>query len=48
MNKLRCWNCRHRYLLPEKKMTAKEVSEATNGTWSEEAVINKLGIVRKC
>lgn len=33
--------------LPEKKMTAKEVSEATNGTWSEEAVINKLGIVEK-
>ena len=30
--------------LPEKTMTAKEISEATKGTWSEEAVIEKLGI----
>ncbi len=33
--------------LPEKIMTAKEISNATNGVWSEEAVINKLGIVQK-
>lgn len=33
--------------LPEKKMTAKEISEATGGNWSEEAIINKLGIVEK-
>lgn len=33
--------------LPSKKMTAKEISELTNGVWSEEAVINKLGIVEK-
>ena len=33
--------------LPAKKMTAKEISERTNGVWSEEAVINKLGIVEK-
>ena len=33
--------------LPEKRMTAKEISEATGGNWSEEAVINKLGIVEK-
>lgn len=31
--------------LPSKKMTAKEISEKTNGVWSEEAIINKLGIV---
>lgn len=31
---------------PKKYMTAKEISEATNGNWSEEAVINKLGIKR--
>lgn len=30
--------------LPEKTMSAKEISEATNGTWSEDAVIQKLGI----
>ena len=29
--------------LPEKRMTAKEVSEATGGNWSEEAVVKKLG-----
>ena len=28
--------------LPEKRMTAKEVSEATGGNWSEEAVVKKL------
>ena len=33
--------------LPKKIMTAKEVSEATNGVWSEEAVAAKLGIVQK-
>lgn len=33
--------------LPEKRMTAKEVSEATGGNWSEEAVVKKLGIVEK-
>ena len=33
--------------LPNKKMTAKEISDATGGTWSEDAVINKLGITEK-
>lgn len=33
--------------LPSKKMTAKEISEKTNGVWSEDAVINKLGIREK-
>ena len=33
--------------LPKKTMTAKEISEATGGAWSEEAVIDKLGIVKK-
>jgi len=33
--------------IPEKIMTAKEISEATNGVWVEEAVINKLGIIEK-
>ncbi|MGD9909174.1 MAG: 3-oxoacyl-ACP synthase [Candidatus Izemoplasmatales bacterium] len=33
--------------LPKEKMTAKEISEKTNGVWSEEAVIQKLGIVEK-
>ncbi|MFT9494867.1 3-oxoacyl-ACP synthase [Anaerosolibacter sp.] len=33
--------------LPEHIMTAKEISQATNGVWSEEAVMNKLGIIRK-
>ncbi len=33
--------------LPENVMTAKEISKETNGLWSEEAVINKLGIIRK-
>ena len=33
--------------LPKKIMTAKEISDATKGVWSEDAVINKLGIVQK-
>ncbi|MDD4291394.1 MAG: 3-oxoacyl-ACP synthase [Clostridia bacterium] len=33
--------------LPEKIMTAKEISEATKGVWTEDAVINKLGIRQK-
>jgi 3-oxoacyl-[acyl-carrier-protein] synthase-3 len=33
--------------LPEHIMTAKEISQATNGLWNEEAVMNKLGIIRK-
>ena len=33
--------------VPEKIMTAKEISEATGGVWSEEAVEKKLGIKQK-
>lgn len=33
--------------IPETKMTAKEISDATNGVWSEEAIVEKLGIVHK-
>lgn len=33
--------------IPEPRMTAKEISEATKGTWAEDAVINKLGVVQK-
>jgi len=33
--------------LPERVMTAREISEATRGFWSEDAVQKKLGIVRK-
>ena len=33
--------------MPETKMTAKQISEATKGVWSEAAVIEKLGIVEK-
>lgn len=33
--------------IPEGRMTAKEISEATKGYWAEEAVIEKLGIVEK-
>lgn len=33
--------------LPSKKMTAKEISDKTNGIWSEDAVKNKLGIIEK-
>ncbi len=33
--------------LPDTYMTAKEIAEATNGVWSEEAIRNKLGINKK-
>ncbi len=33
--------------LPEKTMTAKQISEATEGKWSEDAVKSKLGIIKK-
>ncbi|MGD9964289.1 MAG: 3-oxoacyl-ACP synthase, partial [Candidatus Izemoplasmatales bacterium] len=33
--------------LPDNYMTAKEISALTNGIWAEEAVIEKLGIVKK-
>lgn len=33
--------------IPEKVMTAAEISDATLGVWSEQAVIEKLGIVNK-
>lgn len=33
--------------LPENHMTAKEISDATNGVWSEDAVYQKLGIKQK-
>lgn len=33
--------------LPKTIMTAKEISDATNGIWSEDAVKNKLGIIQK-
>lgn len=33
--------------IPQKYMSAKEISEATKGKWSEDAVINKLGVKRK-
>lgn len=33
--------------LPEDRMTAKEISDATKGFWSEEAIIEKLGIREK-
>lgn len=33
--------------LPKNRMTAKEISEMTNGVWSEQAVIDKLGIKEK-
>lgn len=33
--------------IPEPRMTAKDISEATKGTWTEEAIINKLGIKEK-
>lgn len=33
--------------IPEKVMTAAEISDATLGVWSEQAVIEKLGIVQK-
>jgi len=33
--------------LPRATMTAKEISDKTKGLWSEEAIIEKLGIVKK-
>lgn len=33
--------------LPEGRMTAKEIADATQGVWSEQAIIEKLGIVEK-
>lgn len=33
--------------LPKQKMTAAEISAATGGAWTEDAVIHKLGIVEK-
>lgn len=33
--------------IPEGRMTAKDISEATHGVWSEQAVIDKLGIREK-
>lgn len=33
--------------LPKDKMTAREISKATKGVWSEQAVIDKLGIREK-
>lgn len=33
--------------IPDRVMTAKEISEATNGVWAEEAVREKLGINKK-
>lgn len=33
--------------IPELRLTARQISEATKGVWSETAVIDKLGIVEK-
>lgn len=33
--------------IPHTLMTAKQIAEATGGVWSEDAVINKLGITKK-
>lgn len=33
--------------LPENTMSAKEIADATNGIWTEENIINKLGIKKK-
>ena len=33
--------------LPEGRMSAKEIADATQGVWSEQAIIDKLGIVQK-
>ncbi|MDR1513392.1 MAG: 3-oxoacyl-ACP synthase [Propionibacteriaceae bacterium] len=33
--------------IPETRVSAKDISDATNGVWSEQAVIDKLGIVSK-
>lgn len=33
--------------IPKSVITAKEIAEATNGIWTEEAIINKLGFTQK-
>lgn len=33
--------------LPDEFITAKQISEATNGVWTEEAIIKKLGFTKK-
>lgn len=33
--------------IPEKRMTAKEIADATNGMWTEDAIRTKLGINQK-
>lgn len=33
--------------VPNNRMTAKQIAKATNGIWTEEAIINKLGIIEK-
>ncbi|SHK56089.1 3-oxoacyl-ACP synthase [Paramaledivibacter caminithermalis] len=33
--------------IPEGRMTAKEIADATNGVWTEEGIISKLGIIEK-
>ena len=33
--------------LPEGRMSAKEIADATQGVWSEQAIVDKLGIVQK-
>ncbi|MFE8703306.1 3-oxoacyl-ACP synthase [Cytobacillus sp. FJAT-54145] len=33
--------------IPKPRMTAKELADATNGVWTEDAIINKLGILEK-
>ena len=33
--------------IPENRMTAKEIADATQGVWTEDAVISKLGIIEK-
>jgi 3-oxoacyl-[acyl-carrier-protein] synthase-3 len=33
--------------IPEGRMTANEISQASKGIWAEEAVVEKLGIIEK-
>lgn len=33
--------------LPSTYMTAKDISDKTNGVWSEQAIVDKLGIIKK-
>ena len=33
--------------LPKNRMSAAQIAAATNGVWSEDAVVNKLGIIEK-